>query len=182
MVDTDETLARQLQQGNRAALTTLVERHYDPLLGYLYRMTRGDRSLAQDLVQETFLRALRGIAGYSSPRPFKPWLYAIATNLARNHYASADARHTENVSEEADYEAEASGGEDVLVEVAEAEAVIAALDTLSDAHREVIVLYYYQSLPLQAIAEALGIPIGTVKSRLSNGVARLRKFVTEMPE
>ena len=64
MALTDERLAQALQQGDRAALTTLVERHYDPLLGYLYRMTRGDRSLAQDLVQETFLRALRGIGGY----------------------------------------------------------------------------------------------------------------------
>jgi RNA polymerase sigma-70 factor (ECF subfamily) len=182
MALTDEQLAQKLQQGDRAALTTLVERHYDPLLGYLYRMTRGDRSLAQDLVQETFLRALRGIAGYSSPRPFKPWLYAIATHLARNHYASADRRRTENVSEDADYAAEDTYGEMVLVAEAEVEAVIAALDTLSDAHREVIVLYYYQSMPLQAIAEVLGIPIGTVKSRLSNGVARLRKFVTEMPE
>src|SRR3954447_15949399 len=94
----DEDLARQLQQGDRGALTALVERHYDSLLGYLYRMTRGDRSLAQDLVQETFLRALRGIGGYQYPRPFKPWLYAIATNLARNHYTSADTRRTDNAA------------------------------------------------------------------------------------
>jgi RNA polymerase sigma-70 factor (ECF subfamily) len=179
VVTSDETLAQHLQQGDRAALTALVERHYDPLLGYLYRMTRGDRSLAQDLVQETFLRALRGIGGYAFPRPFKPWLYAIATNLARNHYASADRRRTDNPTEDADY---AANEEDVLVEQAEADAVIAALDTLSDAHREVIILYYYQALPLQAIAETLGIPLGTVKSRLANGVARLRQRLTEMPE
>lgn len=181
MAVTDESLAHQLQQGDRAALTALVERHYDPLLGYLYRMTRGDRSLAQDLVQETFLRALRGIGGYSYPRPFKPWLYAIAINLARNYYVSADHRRADNPDEDADFAAD-EGNEDVLVEQAEAEAVIAALDTLSDAHREVIVLYYYQSLPLQAIAEALGIPLGTVKSRLSNGVARLRTLMNEIAE
>src|SRR5215475_1657683 len=102
----DEQLAKQLQQGDRAALTALVERHYDPLLGYLYRMTRGDRSLAQDLVQETFLRVLRGISGYSTPRPFKPWLYAIATNLVRNYYTSADLRRTDNSLEDEDYASE----------------------------------------------------------------------------
>ncbi|MEO8395546.1 MAG: RNA polymerase sigma factor [Chloroflexota bacterium] len=178
MVVSDEQFAQQLQQGDRDALTALVERHYDPLLGYLYRMTRGDRSLAQDLAQETFLRALRGISGYASPRPFKPWLYAIATNLARNHYTSADLRRTENIAEDAEYGAE-DAPDAALLEQAEAEAVIGALDRLPATQREVIVLYFYQALPLQAIADVLDIPLGTVKSRLSIGVGRLRKLMTE---
>jgi RNA polymerase sigma-70 factor (ECF subfamily) len=175
-METDERLAQQLQQGDRAALTALVERHYDPLLGYLYRLTRGDRSLAQDLAQETFLRALRGIGGYSYPRPFKPWLYAIATNLARNHYASADTRRTENAVEDQEYGAD-DAPDAALLERDEAQSVIAALDMLPDHQREVIVLYFYQSLSLQAIADTLAIPLGTVKSRLSIGVSRLREWM-----
>ena len=178
MAGTDEQLAQQLQQGDRAALTALVERHYDPLLGYLYRMARGDRSLAQDLAQETFLRALRGIGTYVTSRPFKPWLYAIATNLVRNHYTSADLRRTDNAAEDEEYGAD-EPPDTALLEAAEAQAVIVALDALPVAQREVIVLYFYQSLPLQAIAEALDIPLGTVKSRLSIGVGRLRKQITE---
>lgn len=174
MAASDEQIAHQLQQGNRAALTELVERHYDPLMGYLYRMTRGDRALAQDLAQETFLRALRGIGGYAYPRPFKPWLYAIATNLARNHYTSADTRRTESADEHADYAADDTP-DAALLEQDEAQAVIGALDGLPDHQREVIVLYFYQSLSLQAIADALDIPLGTVKSRLSIGVKRLRE-------
>jgi RNA polymerase sigma-70 factor (ECF subfamily) len=143
-METDEELAQQLQQGVRTALTALVARHYDPLLGYLYRMTRGDRSLAQDLAQETFLRALRGINGYSYPRPFKPWLYAIATNLARNHYTSADTRRTENAIEDQEYDA-GDAPDAALLERDEAQSVITALDTLPDHQREVIVLYFYQS-------------------------------------
>ncbi len=174
-METDEQLAQQLQRGDRAALTALVERHYDPLLGYLYRLARGDRSLAQDMAQETFLRALRGIGGYEYPRPFKPWLYAIATNLARNHYTSADTRRTGDAVDD-DY------GEDDppdagLLEHDEAQAVVAALDLLPDHQREVIVLYFYQSLSLQAIADTLAIPLGTVKSRLSIGVSRLREQI-----
>jgi RNA polymerase sigma-70 factor, ECF subfamily len=174
----DEQLAQQLQQGDRAALSVLVERHYDPLLGYLYRMTRGDRSLAQDLAQETFLRVLRGISGYVSPRPFKPWLYAIATNLARSHYTSADLRRTDNSGEEDDYSSE-DAPDAALLEAAEAQAVIRALDGLPVAQREVIVLYFYQSLSLKAIADTLDIPLGTVKSRLSIGVGRLRSHMAE---
>ncbi|MCC6804808.1 MAG: RNA polymerase sigma factor, partial [Anaerolineae bacterium] len=82
MASSDEQLAQRLQSGDRSAMSALVERHYDALMGYLYRMTRGDRALAEDLAQETFLRALRGIGGYQHARPFKPWLYAIATNIA----------------------------------------------------------------------------------------------------
>ena len=174
----DEQVAQQLQGGDRAALTLLVERHYDPLLGYLYRLTRGDRALAQDLAQETFLRVLRGISGYAAPRPFKPWLYAIATNLARNHYTSADLRRTDNAVEDEEYGAE-DAPDIALLEQAEAQAVIGALDRLPVAQREVIVLYFYQGLPLQAIADTLEIPLGTVKSRLSIGVGRLRKFMAE---
>ncbi|MCC6801729.1 MAG: RNA polymerase sigma factor [Anaerolineae bacterium] len=175
-METDEQLAQQLQQGDRAALIALVERHYDPLLGYLYRLTRGDRALAQDLAQETYLRALRGIDSYAYPRPFKPWLYAIATNLARNHYTSADTRRTENAVDDREYGA--GDAPDVpLLEREEAHAVTAALDLLPDHQREVIVLYFYQSLSLQAIADTLAIPLGTVKSRLSIGVSRLREQI-----
>jgi RNA polymerase sigma-70 factor (ECF subfamily) len=175
---TDEQLAQHLQNGDRAALTALVERHYDPLMGYLYRLARGDRALAQDLAQETFLHALRGIAGYTYPRSFKPWLYAIATNLARNHYTRADTRRTDNAAEEGDQEYGVDDPPDAaLLEQDEAREVIAALDTLPDHQREVIVLYFYQSLSLQAIAETLAIPLGTVKSRLSIGVKRLREQI-----
>lgn len=170
----DERLAEQLKRGNRDALTQLVERHYDALIGYVYRLTYGDRSLAQDLVQETFLRVLRGIDGYEVSRPFKPWLYAIATNLARNHYTSADQRRTRSSDEDEDQTA-ADLPDDAIGEKDEQQAVIAALRELPDLHREVIILAYYQSLSLAEIAATLKIPVGTVKSRLSNGVARLRE-------
>lgn len=169
----DERLAEQLKRGKRDALTHLVERHYDALIGYLYRLAYGDRALAEDLAQETFLRVLRGIDSYTYPRPFKPWLYAIATNLARNHYASADQRRTRDSADD-DFPAEIMP-DDPMSARDEQQAVIAALRELPDLHREVIILAYYQALSLAEIAETLKIPLGTVKSRLSNGVARLRE-------
>jgi RNA polymerase sigma-70 factor, ECF subfamily len=177
-VISDEALALQLQQGQRTALGTLVERHYDALLGYLYRMMSGDRALAEDLVQETFLRVLSAVGQYQHPRPFKPWLYAIATNLARNHYKRADTRRTLEANEDDEIGA-GDAPEAVFLEHDEVQAVIAALATLSDEQREVIVLYYYQSLEGGEIAAALGIPLGTVRSRLAAGVRRLRQWMEE---
>src|SRR5579875_1676794 len=77
--------------GDQAALAVLVTRHHAPLLGYLYRLVGGDRPLAEDLVQETLLHVLQQRA-YPAQRLFKPWLYTIATNLARDHFKSAAVR------------------------------------------------------------------------------------------
>jgi RNA polymerase sigma-70 factor (ECF subfamily) len=75
------------------ALAALVTRHHDPLLGYLYHFVGGDRQLAEDLVQETLLHVLRQRT-YQAGRPFKPWLYMIATNLARDSFKSAAVRRS----------------------------------------------------------------------------------------
>src|SRR5690348_16564761 len=89
---TDEALAQGVKAGNRQHLALLVERHHSLLIGFLYRMTGGDRLAAEDLAQEAFLRVMRAIGQYEYPRPFKPWLYQIATNLARDHYKRAETR------------------------------------------------------------------------------------------
>jgi RNA polymerase sigma-70 factor (ECF subfamily) len=178
---TDEQLAHQVQQGNAQTLTTLVERHHSALLGYLYRLTGGHRPLAEDLTQEAFLRALRRIAQYQYPRPFKPWLYAIATNLARDHYKQAEQRYTTATLELAetwpDHHTPQPG--EVLVTQLEAQAVVRALATLPPPQRETIVLRYYQDLSLEDIATALHIPLGTVKSRLSLGLKRLKALLRD---
>lgn len=178
---TDENLAQQIQKGEKQALALLVERHHSLLLGYLYRMTGGDRALAEDLVQEAFLRLLRGIKRYIYPRPFKPWLYTIATNLARDHYKAADARRTINLT--MDGEGRNLANEEVpevsVLEADEIDQVIGALASLPDHQREVVVLRYYQELSLNEISEVLDIPVGTVKSRLSIGLKNLRERLTE---
>src|SRR5262245_56119811 len=87
----DEQLMAAVTAGDQQALATLVTRHHAPLLGYLYRLTGGNRPLAEDLIQETFLRLLRQRARLADG-PFKPWLYKIATNLTRDHFKSAAVR------------------------------------------------------------------------------------------
>src|SRR5512138_2633429 len=96
----DEELARREQQVRTSELAVLVQRHHSPLLGFLYRLTGGDRALAEDLTQEAFLRALRSIRQYQPTRRFKPWLYAIAVNVARDHFKRADTRYAVTLTDE----------------------------------------------------------------------------------
>src|SRR5438270_225797 len=82
---TDEELFREWQSGSTAALEILVQRYHAPLLAYLFRLL-GDLQLAEDLVQEFFARLVRDVRTYHYPRPFRPWLYAIAHHLAFNQH------------------------------------------------------------------------------------------------
>jgi RNA polymerase sigma-70 factor (ECF subfamily) len=181
----DEDLMAEVLIGDRTALATLVSRHHAPLLGYVYRLVGADRALAEDLVQETFLRLLRGRT-YQSGRPFKPWLYTIATNLARDHFKSSAVRQSRGGLNPDHTLVHLPGleasPEDRALEAEQVGQVRASIAQLSEEYRVVVLLRFYQGFTLQEIAEALQIPIGTVKSRLSVGVHRLRAMLDSVHE
>jgi RNA polymerase sigma-70 factor (ECF subfamily) len=181
----DEQLMAAVMAGDQVALATLVTRHHAPLLGYLYRLVGGDRPLAEDLVQETLLHVLRQRT-FRSARPLKPWLYTIATNLARDYFKSAAMRQRwrEGVSEEALLQLYDStpGPEERALAAEQGSEVQAALAQLREEYRVVLLLRFYQGFSLQEIAETLQIPLGTVKSRLSVGVHRLRTVLAPVQE
>ncbi|HTX91343.1 MAG TPA: RNA polymerase sigma factor [Anaerolineales bacterium] len=172
----DEQLALGIQRGNTDDLTMLVERHHASLLGFLYRLTGGDRALAEDLVQETFLRLLGKIDSYRYPRPLKPWLYAIAVNLARDHYKQAEYRRTDSLPAQFEISMDRTP-ETELVAGDERQQVVSALKDLPALQREVIILRFLQDLSLNEISQTLRVPVGTVKSRLSLGLQRLKERV-----
>jgi RNA polymerase sigma-70 factor, ECF subfamily len=181
-VRTDEDLAVGVQRGTMNDLSELVERHYSPLFGYLYRMCGGVRSVAEDMVQETFLRVMHGISSYQPSRPFKPWLYAIASNIAHNFRTRADSRYTDNLPDEAEIDNRADDSdapETMLIDSQEADAVLKALSALPQHQRDVVILFYYQELSQQHISEIMHIPVGTVKSRLSLGLRRMHALLIE---
>jgi RNA polymerase sigma-70 factor (ECF subfamily) len=176
-VKSDEQLMAAVMAGDQVALAALVTRHHAPLLGYLYRLVGGDGQLAEDLVQETLLHVLRQRT-YQSHRPFKPWLYAIATNLARDYFKSAAVRQCWREGDEGEallhlYDS-APGPEERALAAEQGSEVRAALAQLREEYRVVLLLRFFQGFSLQEIAETLHIPLGTVKSRLSVGVHRLR--------
>jgi RNA polymerase sigma factor (sigma-70 family) len=148
------------------------------LLGYLYRLVRGNRQLAEDLVQETFVQILKQDS-YLPGHPFKPWLYAIATNLVRDHYRAADTRRRDllDAEEVAQIYDLAPGPEELAVAADQGKAVAAALEQLGEEYRAALILRFYDRLSLQEMAGALNVPLGTVKSRLSVGTRRLRELL-----
>jgi RNA polymerase sigma-70 factor (ECF subfamily) len=181
----DEQLMAAVMAGDQVALATLVTRHHAPLLGYLYRLVGGDRPLAEDLVQETLLHVLRQRT-HPSDRPFKPWLYTIATNLARDYFKSAAVRQRWRGGDEEEallqlYDS-APGPEERALAAEQGGEVRAALAHLSEDYRVVVVLRFYQGFSLQEIAQTLQIPLGTVKSRLSVGVHRLHAVLAPAQE
>src|SRR5579863_3754589 len=180
----DEQLMAAVKAGDQVALATLVSRHHASLLGYLYRLVGGDRPLAEELLQETLLHMLRQRT-YLADRPFKPWLYMIATNLARDHFKSAAVRRcwrSGDSSEEALLQLydSAAGPEERALAAEQGGEVRVALSQLREEYRVVLLLRFYQGFSLQEIAETLQIPLGTVKSRLSVGLHRLRSMLTPL--
>ena len=173
----DEALAAGVQQGNQANLQTLVERYYEPLLRFLFWLSGGNQAQAEDIVQEAFLRMMRGIASYDPSRPFKPWLYAIAKHIAYNQAQRAEVRHTVNLPDEAAYPDHLPQPEEQVEAGQVQQAIIEGLRQLPMRQREVIALFYYEELSQKEIAQVLGIPVGTVKSRLSLGLKQLRAWM-----
>jgi RNA polymerase sigma-70 factor (ECF subfamily) len=179
----DEELIAQVMSGEPGALGPLVERHHAPLFGYLYRLTHGQRQLAEDLVQDTFMRVLQQNT-FQPGRPFRPWLYATATHLAYDHFRQAAARPTASLNgfAAANLGDAGPGPEDHAQDAVVGQIVAAAIDQLPPEYRAAIILRFYQGFQLQEIAETLQVPLGTVKSRLSVGARRLRDLLVGLRE
>lgn len=188
----DEQLMAKLTSGDataasaRAALAVLVERHHGALIGYLYRMVGGDKALAEDLTQEAFMRVIKHSSydtytgrhsGYRAGMPFKPWLYAIATNLARDHFKSGATRRNVPPDGLLDLPDQTPGPEDRALLAESRNEVARAVGQLPVEYRATLLLRFYGGMSLQQIAEALSVPVGTVKSRLSTGCRRLRALL-----
>lgn len=183
--ETDERLLSRLRDGERDVFGTLVRRYERELFGYLRRYL-GDDDLADDVFQNTFVQVYLKIQQYEPGRPVRPWLYAIATNQAidalRRRNRRADQRADAATTNDEDGQPRplfellpAAGDEpaESAVRDEQRELVRAAVDRLPDLLRQVVILAYFQGLKYRDVAEALEIPVGTVKSRLHAALARL---------
>jgi RNA polymerase sigma-70 factor (ECF subfamily) len=183
--DTDEQLLARLRDGDREVFGPLVRRYERELFGYLRRYV-GDDDLADDVFQNTFLAVFVKIAQYEPGRPARPWLYAIATNQAidalRRKNRRADQRADAIVVPDEDgvarplFELIAAPDHGPPVQADREEQrhlVRAAVDRLPDLLRQVVLLTYFQGMKYRDAADVLGIPVGTVKSRLHAALTKL---------
>jgi len=179
----DEEIALSVQQGNTEALARLVERHHSRLVGYLYLMLGGNRLQAEDLTQEAFMKAILAIGSYTYPRPFKPWLYSIAVNLVHNYHNRAEGRYPTAGNDVLDgLPDEDDSVEEKVAKHREIEQMLTLLGRLPVLQREAVILRYVEGLSLAELAEVLNVPVGTIKSRISVGLSRLRTLMQENDE
>lgn len=174
----DDSVVR-LKEGDADALGTVMARYQHRLYRFLLRLVQ-DPYTADDLFQQTWMRVLEKIGHYDVRRQFDPWLFSVARNLAMDYLrqrkaTSLDAPDARGV---APAERLSSGGPDPLERVLEFErgAILAAtLAGLPLIHREVLTLRFEEDMKLEQIAEVAGIPLSTVKSRLSRALDSLRQ-------
>lgn len=168
----------QARQGDRVAWDKLVGEHQAPAFRLAYLLL-GNAADAEDVAQEAFLRAFRGLHRFEGGRPFRPWLLRITANLAHNRRRSA-GRYLAAVERlfRAEPEAvRAVAAEPSLERKEEAQALWRAVARLKAPDREVIYLRYFLELPVEETAAVLQVAPGTVKSRLHRAMDRLRQVV-----
>ncbi len=178
-------LIEACQQGDASAFNLLVWRWERPLFNFVYKHV-GDAALAQDLVQETFVRVVKSISRYSHRGAFSTWLYQVAVNLCRDHLrrkrlpvVSLHDYYTTVSGEKVfvkDRVADEGARTDAAAEAAEREQLVRRLlGGLSEDQRVVILLKEYQGLTFAEIAEVLDVPESTVKARLYRGLRAMRE-------
>jgi RNA polymerase sigma factor (sigma-70 family) len=171
----DRRLLARVAAGDREALAELYARHRRPLYHYLLRLT-ADAALAEDLLQETFVAAWRAAAGFEGRAAPRTWLIGIARRQAHNvlRRKGADPLDAQTLG---DLEAPDGDPENAALAAAERDALVAAIARLSPVHREAIALAFAEGLGAQEIAEVVGVPVNTVKSRLRDAKRALRALL-----
>jgi len=168
---TEASLIHQALQGDRNAFAELVRRTYPEVLQVVYHMC-GDIHLAEDAVQEAFIRAWLKLETYRPVTPLRNWLYRIAINLVWDTLRRERTHETWDVADMKDPQIDL---EAQLIHKEEQVAVRNAILSLPPASRAALVLREYGHLSYREIAEALDIPLGTVMSRLNEARQQLRK-------
>lgn len=176
-----ETQAARLRRGDPGAFNELLEQYQHRLFRYLLRLA-GERSLAEDLFQQTWLRVVEKIRHYDERRSFEAWLFAVARNLAMDHFRRY---RPESLNEPAGESAEGPTRESMLagkepsalsrvLERERSEHLASTLARLPMIYREALTLRFEEEMKLEEMAEVLRVPLSTAKTRLRRGLEQLK--------
>jgi len=166
----DELLVVRCQLGERAAFHDLIRRWSPPLHRYALKLAQ-DPEVARDLAQEVWLRVIQGLGKLRDSANFRPWLFGIAHRTFTDRLRMLYAIPIDTSADPDDIASAESTGGDADIE----QAMAVGMARLPIVEREVLTLFYLEELSLADIASALGIPEGTVKSRLFRARTLLRQ-------
>ncbi len=170
---TDQEAVARCLEGDAEAFSTLVERYGGRVYNIALRITN-DSDAANDCAQEAFIRAYRALHQYDPTLPFGPWLYRITTNASLNYVQRWPAHETPVEEFPETPEPDEAGPESSALRREELDEVLAAMGELPAHYRAALTLRHMQQLSYQEVADALGIPLGTVKTHLHRARAALK--------
>lgn len=186
----DEALMQRFQQGDGGAFRVLMERHRRGVYNFVLRHV-GDASAAEDVLQDCFLRVVQGAHRFKLESKFTTWLYTIARNLCVDRARKMKFRRHRSLDQPIG--ADDEGGASLLDRVADSGAatdrsaigtelqghIERAIATLREDQREVFLMREYSNLPFKEIADIVGVPENTVKSRMRYALEHLRRALAE---
>lgn len=185
----DSLLVERFRRGDPAAFEEMVARHWDRIYGMVHQLLRNQQD-AEEVTQDAFIRAHRGLANFRGDSSFSTWLYQIATNLARNRYwywwrrkRDRTVSFDQPVGEDNDtplsevFAGESESPGDLTVTQELVDRIAVGMEKLSTKHREVLILRNVKNLSYEEISVILGISVGTVKSRIARARDSLREII-----
>lgn len=173
----DEELVEEIKSGSQAAMEVLVKKHYKNIFAYMYRKL-GDYHLAYDMTQEVFIKMMKNIHDYKGKGQFKHWILTIAVNHCRDYFRSSIYKKRNEEQELApQLKDEKENVWDLLSKKIESQKVKEAMEQLPDFQKDTIILKFYHDLKIKEIAEITESNESTVKSRLKQGIEKLKKIL-----
>lgn len=173
MKDDDQLVSQYLRTGNTGAVKELLSSYEDRLFRYLWQMLR-HREDCEDVLQETFRKAIKALPGYRKENHFKSWLFRIGHNCALDVIRRRKRVTTLDEGQEESLAATGKGPLEALAQREKIEALRHAVEELPPAEREVVSLRLQADLSFREIAECMGTPLGTVLARMHKAKERLR--------
>lgn len=167
----EQELIKQVKNGDRLAMDTLIEAYYQSIFSYFYRHT-GDYHQSKDLTQEVFIKMVVNIGRYQKRTEFKNWLFTIAANNLKNYWRYA-FRHPSSELNQDESVAEIITEDHITLKVT----IQQAIAQLQKEQKDAIVLRFYHDFKINEIAKITGAKESTVKARLRYGLERLKRIL-----
>ncbi len=174
----DRALVRRVLKGEVQLFAKIVERYERPVYNLMYRYCRSEQDAA-DLSQDVFLRIYDRLASFNGDKKFFPWVYALAINIANDWYRSNSLKRQKMAELQWQIPDVGAGSEQerILIDQEVAGDLYRALDELSDASREMVVLRYRYELNFSEIAYIFNASEGAVKMKISRGLAKMKTIL-----